>query len=154
MGKRNMKKKFTVSVISSLLIMGCAGTMPGLGINNGKLTPCPKTPNCVNSQAAGDKCYIQSIDYTGTQQEAQSHLLQVLKSEDQAKILTTRTNYIRAEFKSAFFGFIDDVEFYLPEEQTGEKVIHIRSASRVGYSDFGANRKRIEWIQNQFKQAQ
>jgi uncharacterized protein (DUF1499 family) len=149
-----MKKKFTIGVVSSLLLVGCAGTMPDLGINNGQLTPCPETPNCVNSQAVDDKHYIQSIDYTGTKQKERSRLLQVLESEDQAKILTARKNYIRAEFKSGFFGFVDDVEFYFPEEQTGETVIHIRSASRIGYSDFGVNRKRIERVQSKLKQAQ
>jgi uncharacterized protein (DUF1499 family) len=146
MDKRNMEKIYMVGLISSFLLMGCAGTMPDLGINNGKLTPCPKTPNCVNSQAIGEKCYIQPIDYTGVQQKARFNLLQVLESEHQAKI--------RAEFKSTFFGFVDDVEFYFSEAQTSEKVIHIRSASRVGYTDFGINRKRIERIQSKLKQAQ
>jgi len=140
-------------IISSFLLMGCTGTMPDLGINNGRLTPCPKTPNCVNSQAVGEKCYIQPIEYTGAQQKARFHLLQVLESEDQAKILTTQENYVRAEFKSAFFGFVDDVEFYFSESQTSEKVIHVRSASRIGYSDFGTNRKRIERIKSKLKQA-
>lgn len=148
-----MKKKITVGMVSALLLMGCAGSMPDLGIKNGKLVPCPKTPNCVNSQAVDEKRYIRPIDYTGTQQEARSRLLQLLASEDQAKILTARENFIRAEFTSAFFGFVDDVEFYFPEKQTGEKIIHVRSASRVGYSDLGANQKRIERIQSKFKQA-
>ncbi|WP_300460460.1 DUF1499 domain-containing protein [Desulfobacula sp.] len=148
-----MKKKCIVGILSLILLMGCAGTMPDLGIHNGKLTPCPKTPNCVNSQAVGEKQYIQSIHYTGTQQEARSLLLQVLESENRTKILTAQENYIRAAFKSAFFRFVDDVEFYFPDEQAGETVIHIRSASRVGYSDLGANRKRIERIRNKFQSA-
>lgn len=149
-----MDKIYMVGLISSFLLMGCAGTMPDLGINNGKLTPCPKTPNCVNSQAVGEKCYIQPIDYTGVQQKARFNLLQVLESEDQAKILMAQENYIRVAFKSTFFGFVDDVEFYFSEAQTSEKVIHIRSASRVGYTDFGTNRKRIERIQSKLKQPQ
>ena len=148
-----MIKKITVGVASALLLIGCAGTMPDLGTNNGKLIPCPKSPNCVNSQAVGEKHYIQPIGYTGTQQEARSRLLQILASEVQARILTDQENYIRVEFTSAFFKFVDDVEFYFPEKKTGKKVIHVRSASRVGYSDFGANRKRIERIQNKLKQA-
>jgi uncharacterized protein (DUF1499 family) len=132
------------------MLTGCSGTTPDLGVNNGKLMPCPKTPNCVNSQAADEKHYIQPIHYTGTQQEAQDRLLQILESEKQTKILATQENYIRAEFTSALFRFVDDVEFYFPEEQADEKIIHIRSASRVGYSDLGANRKRIEQIRSKF----
>ena len=124
--------------------------MPNLGINNGELTPCPKTPNCVNSQADAEKHYIQPIHYAGTQQEAHDRLLQILESEKRTKILTAQENYIRVEFTSALFRFVDDVEFYFPEEQADETVIHIRSASRVGYSDLGANRKRIERIRSKF----
>ena len=145
-----MKKQITVGLVSLIFLTGCAGTMPDLGINNGELMPCPKTPNCVNSQAVSEKQYIQPIHYAGTRQEARVSLLQVFESEKRAKTLTTQKNYIRAEFTSALFRFVDDVEFYFPEEQTGEMVIHIRSASRIGYSDFGANRKRIERIRSKF----
>ena len=124
--------------------------MPDLGIINGELTSCPKTPNCVNSQAVGKKQYIQPIRYSGTRQKARARLLQILKSEKRTKTLTAQENYIRAECTSAFFRFVDDVEFYFPEQQGSEAVIHIRSASRIGYSDLGANRKRIERIRSQF----
>ena len=124
--------------------------MPNLGINNSRLTPCPKTPNCVNSQVDSEKHYIQPIHYAGTQQEAHDRLLQILESEKRTKILTAQDNYIRAEFTSALFRFVDDVEFYFPEEQADGTVIHVRSASRVGYSDLGANRKRIERIRSKF----
>ncbi|MFO7789575.1 MAG: DUF1499 domain-containing protein, partial [Bacteroidales bacterium] len=120
------------------------------GINNGELAPCPKTPNCVNSQAVGEKQYIQPIHYAGTREDARARLLQILGSQKRAKILTAQENYIRAEFTSALFRFVDDVEFYFPKEKSGESVIHIRSASRIGYSDLGANRKRIERIRSEF----
>ena len=145
-----MKKQLIVILVSFLLLTGCAGTTPDLGINNGALTPCPKTPNCVNSQAVGEKQYIQPIRYAGTQQAARARLLQILQSSKRTKILTAQENYILAAFRSALFRFVDDVEFYFPEEQAGESVIHVRSASRIGYYDFGANRKRIERIRSQF----
>jgi uncharacterized protein (DUF1499 family) len=112
--------------------------------------PCPKTPNCVNSQAADEEHYIKPIHFTGTQQEAKGRLLKILESEKRAKILTAHENYIRVEFTSTLFRFVDDVEFYFPKKQATETVIHIRSASRVGYSDLGANRKRIEKIRSKF----
>jgi uncharacterized protein (DUF1499 family) len=124
--------------------------MPDLGIRNGELAACPKTPNCVNSQAIGEKQYIQPIPYSGTRQEARARLLQILESQKRTKILTAQENYIRVESSSALFRFVDDLEFYFPKEQFGEKVIHIRSASRIGYSDLGANRKRIERIRSEF----
>jgi uncharacterized protein (DUF1499 family) len=124
--------------------------MPKLGINDNELTPCPKTPNCVNSQTGSDKHYIEPIKYAGTQQQAHDRLLQIIESEKRTKILTDQENYIRVEFTSALFRFVDDVEFYFPEDKTNETIIHVRSASRVGSSDLGVNRKRIERIRSQF----
>ena len=135
------------------MLTGCSGTVPDLGINNGELMPCPKTPNCVNSQAADEKHYIQPIHFMGTQQEAQDRLLRILESEKRTKILTAQMNYIRVEFTSALFRFVDDVEFYFPENQADDTIIHVRSASRVGYSDLGTNRKRVERIRIKFKKA-
>ena len=145
-----MNKQIPVILVSLIMLMGCSGTIPNLGINNDRLMPCPKTPNCVNSQAADEKHYIQPIHFTGTQQEAQGRLLQILESEQRTKMLKIQDNYIRVEFTSALFRFVDDVEFYFPEKQGDEMIIHVRSASRVGYSDLGANRKRIEQIRSKF----
>ncbi|WP_041277741.1 DUF1499 domain-containing protein [Desulfotalea psychrophila] len=145
-----MKKQIIVVLVNLLLLTGCAGTMSELGIKNGELTPCPKTPNCVNSQAVGEKHYIQPIRYAGTRQEMRVRLLQILEAEKRTNILTVQEDYVRVEFTSALFRFVDDVEFYFPEEQSGETVIYVRSASRLGYSDLGANRKRIEWIRGEF----
>jgi uncharacterized protein (DUF1499 family) len=104
----------------------------------------------VNSQAVGEKQYIQPLRYAGKREDARARLLQILGSQRRAKILTAQENYIRAEFTSALFRFVDDVEFYFPKEPSGEAVIHIRSASRIGYSDLGANRKRIERIRKEW----
>jgi len=147
---REMKIINQVILASLIIFTGCSVTKPDLGVKNGVLLPCPKTPNCVSSQAADKEHYIQPIYYSGTQQQAKGRLLQVLKSEKRTKILTDQEKYIRAEFTSALFRFVDDVEFYILEKQPGEIVIHIRSASRVGVSDLGVNRKRIERIRSKF----
>jgi uncharacterized protein (DUF1499 family) len=147
---RVMNKLNPVVLVSLILLTGCSGTKPDLGVNNGELMPCPKTPNCVNSQAADEGHYIKPLHFSGTRQEAKERLLQILKSEKRTKILAAHEHYIRVEFTSSFFRFVDDVEFYFPKEQAGEKLLHIRSASRVGYSDLGANRKRIEKIRSNF----
>jgi uncharacterized protein (DUF1499 family) len=148
--KYALNKQIAVGLITLILLPGCVGAVPDLGINNGALAQCPKTPNCVNSQAVGEKQYIQPIRYEGTREDARARLLQILGSQKRAKILTAQENYIRAEFTSALFRFVDDVEFYFPKEKSKERVIHIRSASRIGYSDLGVNRKRIERIRSEF----
>ena len=145
-----MNTQIAVGFVTLIFLTGCVGAVPDLGINNGKLAPCPKTPNCVNSQAVGEKQYIQPIRYTGSQEDARVRLLQILDFQRRAKILVAQEKYIRAEFTSALFRFVDDVEFYFPKEKSGESVIHIRSASRIGYSDLGTNRKRIERIRSEF----
>jgi len=124
--------------------------MPELGINNGQLMLCPKTPNCVNSQTTGEKHFIEPIHFIGERQEAQERLLKILKSWKRTKIIVVQENYIRVEFTSQIFRFVDDAEFYFPPTKAGKLTIHVRSASRVGHSDFGVNRKRIEQIRNKF----
>lgn len=121
-------------------------TKPELGVENGHLLSCPKTPNCVNSQSGDKSHYIEPLLVDGTAKHAQESLLDVLEHERRANIVTVREDYIRAEFRSALFRFVDDVEFYFPGSQTGKTTIHVRSASRLGYSDFGVNRVRIERI--------
>lgn len=143
-----MIKKIQMALVCLIIITGCSGKMPKLGVNNGHLMECPQTPNCVNSQAKDDEHLIQPILFIGTSTEAQTRLVKILNEWKHTKITVTQDNYIRAEFVSKVFRFVDDVEFYFPETEGKETTIHIRSASRVGYSDFGVNRKRIEQIRN------
>jgi uncharacterized protein (DUF1499 family) len=147
-----MTQKAPIVLVILIIFSGCSGTMPKLGINNGQLMPCPKTPNCVNSQAAVDeKHFIHPINFVGMQQEALSTLLAILRASKRTKIIVAEEDYIRAEFTSMVFRFVDDVEFYLSSTKAEQTIIHVRSASRVGYSDFGVNRKRIERIRSKLK---
>lgn len=121
-----------------------AGKRPSnLGVQDGRLAPCPNTPNCVSSQSADTTHQIEPLAYKSTSAEAFAKLKQAIASQPRTKIITQSPNYLYAEFTSAIMGFVDDVEFYLDE---GAKVIHVRSASRLGQSDLGVNRKRIETI--------
>ncbi|HEY9647011.1 MAG TPA: DUF1499 domain-containing protein, partial [Chroococcidiopsis sp.] len=69
---------------------------------------------------------------------------------ERTKIITATSDYLYAEFSSKLMGFVDDVEFYL---SPADGVIHVRSASRLGQSDLGVNRKRIEDIRAAFEAA-
>jgi len=75
-------------------------------------------------------------------------LIGVIKGMKRCRIITKDDHYIHAEFTSAFFRFVDDVEFYFDSEA---KIIQMRSASRIGYSDFGVNRERLEKLRSLFK---
>ncbi|KKM86712.1 hypothetical protein LCGC14_1276270 [marine sediment metagenome] len=114
-----------------------------IGITDGKLVPCPKSPNCVSTQALDKKHIINPLKYSSTLKEAKLKILDIIKSLKRTKIINESEIYIHAEFRTRTFKFIDDVEFYFDDT---EKIIHFRSASRVGWSDMGVNRKRMEKI--------
>lgn len=148
-----MKKHVQVVLILLTLLTGCTSMSPQkpeLGIKDVQLSQCPSTPNCVSSQATDKKHYIEPIYATMTSPEVRNHLLGVLNDLKRVNVITAEDNYIRAEFASKIFKFVDDVEFYFPETQSAEITLHVRSASRVGYSDLGANRRRIEYIRRTF----
>jgi uncharacterized protein (DUF1499 family) len=114
-----------------------------VGINNDRLEPCPVSPNCVVSQNADEAHQIPAIKYHRDRSGAKELLLKVLSVTPRTQIIEQTDNYIHAESKSRIFGFVDDIEFYFPND---EKAIEIRSASRVGESDLGVNRRRLEQI--------
>ena len=149
--KSALNKQVCIALLSFIFLMGCSGTIPKLGVNSGQLKPCPDKPNCVNSQTADKIHFIQPMHFSGTGQDAQERLLQVLKALQQTKIVAVQENYIRVEFTSKVFRFIDDAEFYFLSAENGKTIINLRSASRIGHSDFGVNRERIEQIRNKFK---
>ncbi|MGO2356254.1 MAG: DUF1499 domain-containing protein [Marinomonas foliarum] len=127
--------------------------MPNLGVTNGKLADCPSSPNCVSSQApVSDKHYIEPIVLKGSNVSVHDKVLAVLGSSKRTKVVVNEVDYIHAEFTSAVFRFVDDVEFLFSQERNGVVNIDIRSASRVGHSDFGVNRKRMEAIRSKLKE--
>jgi uncharacterized protein (DUF1499 family) len=111
------------------------------------LKACPNKPNCISSYSQDRRHSMLPLNFKGDQKESLRHLKKVVLSFPGTELLTEKENYLHFTFKSAFFGFIDDVEFYL---DPNVKVIHFRSASRIGYSDLGANRKRMDAIVERF----
>lgn len=118
-----------------------------IGIVNGKLHPCPKSPNCVSTQATGNKHKIDPIQFSGSLIEAKDKIINIVSSLKRSKIITNKENYIHVEFRTATFKFVDDVEFLFDDS---DKIIHFRSRARLGYSDMGVNRKRMETIRNMY----
>lgn len=143
-----MRSRYSLILACSGLfaLFGCSGTSPDLGVENGQLKPCPSSPNCVSSQAADKKHAIEPIPYPGTAKEAVQALVTVLKSEERVEIVKATGDYLYVTYTSAVFRFVDDVEFHIVNSQDEGSVIQVRSASRLGYSDLGVNRKRIERI--------
>lgn len=113
-----------------------------------ELKPCPDKPNCVSTQATDDKKRAP-ISYSGTQEAAATKLLAVLDGMPRTNRETVEGDYIHYTFKTFPIPFTDDVEFLFDD---ASKVIHYRSASRVGHSDLGVNSKRMAKIVKAFSQ--
>jgi len=122
-------------------------TQKPVGIVDGKLYPCPNTPNCVSTQAIDAKHKISPFKYSGTMIEAKEKIIKIVNSLKRTKIITNTENYIHAEVRTATFKFVDDVEFLFDDS---EKIIQFRSRARSGHSDMGVNRKRMEKIREMF----
>lgn len=128
-----------------LFLTGCA-TMTGSELeltDAGKLPPCPATPNCVSSDAdpSDGTHYIDPLRIDGEPQAAWQRLIAYVEADSAFTIVEQRDGYLRAEARTKILRFVDDVIFHL---RPGEGVIAMRSSSRLGYSDLGKNRGRLE----------
>lgn len=135
-------------IVTGGIIMGCSGKPPStLGVRDGMLAPCPSSPNCVSTRSGDPRHAIAPFAYTGTAAEARERLLSALRAAKRCRVVTADQTYIHAEFTSALFRFVDDVEFQIDPDA---RLVHFRSASRVGHSDLGVNRKRMEALRASF----
>ena len=112
-------------------------------MSNRMLAACPSSPNCVSTQAQDGGHAIVPIRYRKSRAEAKEGLKEVIRSLPRTKLVEEDEGYLHYEFTSLLLRFVDDVEFFFDDET---KTLHFRSASRTGYSDFGANRTRMEQI--------
>jgi uncharacterized protein (DUF1499 family) len=119
-----------------------------LGVRNGKLAPCPNSPNCVSTQSQDPRHQIDPIPYTTSPAEAKATLVEIIRSMERTRIIRDDPTYIHAEFRTKGIGYVDDVEFSLDQEAG---VIHFRSSARLPYYDWGVNRKRMEEIRVGFE---
>jgi len=139
-----------LSPVIALAVLSALATKPkNLGANNGLLTPCPNSPNCVSTQTPDSQHTIEAIVLEGSPEDAMRKLKAVLAVIPRMGIVTETESYLHAEATSLIFRYRDDVEFVIDRQAN---LIHFRSASRVGNSDLGANRKRMEEIRKAFKQ--
>ena len=137
-----------VAVIA-LFVLGIrsnSGAAPGLV--EGRLQRCPDTPNCVSSEFVADAEHsIEPLVYSADQAAQVLPRLKTVIAELGGNIQEERTDYLAATFTSSIFRFVDDLEIRIDAAQN---TIHLRSASRVGRSDLGTNRKRVERLKSSF----
>lgn len=140
-----MKRSVVITVLCmGSFLSGCAAARPSnLGVREGRLALCPESPNCVSSQSTDAVHAVAPLIYTGTAADAFTALRNIIAGMKRAVIVEETATYLHVEVTSALFRFVDDVEFIVDD---AEKKIHVRSASRIGYSDLGVNRRRVERI--------
>lgn len=149
----NLSIKSTV-IISSLLLTACAGKAPiDLGISGGsELRPCPDKPNCVQTYTPTDESHFQLPLAAKASDEKTKQAITAAISETGGQVISEEPlkpsgYYLHAEYESSLFSFVDDVEVVIKDD-----LIHLRSASRLGYSDLGANADRLEEIKTAYDQ--
>jgi len=129
-----------------MLCMMGSSTADNTGV---PLAPCPDSPNCVSSLAPGAdrEHYIAPFSFSGDPTVAWQRLKTAMLTENRVTVVEERKDYLHAEIRSLIFRFVDDIEFSLAADAG---LINVRSASRMGYSDFGVSRKRVERIRAAF----
>lgn len=121
--------------------------VPELGLQDGRLLPCPESPNCVCSLATDEEHGIKALPMHGDAEATMAALKEVIAEMPRTKLLEQAPNYLRFQFTSALMRYKDDLELHLVP---AEGLVHVRSASRLGHSDLGANRKRVEELRERY----
>lgn len=121
---------------------------PELGIVDGRLKPCPDTPNCVSSEDKGRPSFIEPLAIGDTPGDSWERIKNDIRNMG-GSIVRENDGYLWATFTTKVFRFVDDVEMRMDKK---DGIIHVRSASRVGRSDLGQNRKRVGNLRARFKQ--
>lgn len=139
---------------AALLVAARAGAFTGtppsnLGVQGGRLAAPSITPNSVSSQAGQwpghprqAEALIAPLPFaTGGGGASIERLHMLLAAWPGARIIEARPDYLRVEFTTRWLRFVDDAEFWA---DPGAGVVQLRSASRLGRSDLGVNRARLE----------
>ena len=129
-----------------LTALSCTARPPKAGLLAGRLRPCPSKPNCICSEDKKTDAWVEPLTFQGPPARVWERLKTALQ-EIGGTIRHQDDEYIWATFSTRVFRFIDDVEFRMVADQN---TIHVRSASRVGYSDLGLNKRRMERLRSRF----
>ena len=131
-----------VLLLASMPLLSCAGKRPSnLGVSDSGLAPCPSSPNCVSSDASGGSHHVAPLQLAVAPSEAWRSVREAVSELPRSRIVKETPDYLHVECRSALFGFVDDLELQL---RPTEEIVAVRSASRLGHSDLGVNRRRVE----------
>lgn len=117
--------------------------------NDPILAPCPPSPNCVSSLARDPSRHVEPLRFSGDPDAAWQRLREALGRLPGTRIVADVGGRLRAESRTRWLRFVDDLELVLVPDA---HLVHVRSASRVGWSDLGANRRRVERLRRLFSE--
>lgn len=143
-----MAKKFWGAALLAPVLAACSGTRPdNLGIHEGQLLSCPPSPNCVSTSASTEEHQIAPLQ---AGQLSWRQVQAVVAAMPRTEIINSTDDYLYAECTSRLLRFVDDLELL----RNTDGSIQVRSASRLGHSDLGVNRKRVEDLRRLLAEAQ
>lgn len=145
-----MVMKIAVLGIAAALVSACGMGTPNLRPTGEQFAPCDKA-RCVSSQQPGTRWAIEPLRYSGSHDAAHAALLRILAAMPGAQVETSRRDYVHATFTSPIMRYVDDLELRFV---ASEPLVHVRSASRLGYYDFDVNRERVEALRSAFEAIQ
>lgn len=153
--RRAVKVRYYKCALSTMLMLGLFSCLlSGCGpkikaqLIDGALAMCPDRPNCVCSQCTADPSHGMS-PLVVDENFSLVKLKAIVAVLERTVLLEETATYLHYTFASKWFGFKDDVEFlWLPQD----RLLHFRSAARLGYRDFGVNRERMVMIQEKIKE--
>lgn len=147
-------------VVASGIVAGSLGLLQGsapadLGVRDGRLKPPATTPNSVSSQAGlhrdnprHTEAQIAPLRFQGDGAAALARLETLVEATPGAQVVKSEPGYLYATYTTPLMRYVDDVEFWL---DPAGGTIQVRSASRIGHGDQGANRSRIEALRVRFE---
>lgn len=135
------------SVALGALMPSCSSV--ARGVVDGRLADCPSSPNCVCSEDRDASHAIEPLAVPAADGPPMARLLEVLADWPRVTVVQTTDTYVHATFTTRWLRFTDDVEFRL---DASGALIHVRSASRIGYSDLGTNRALVEALRTALAQ--
>lgn len=145
-----MWRTVTAALTSVSFVTGCGLGQPRLISPEGRLADCD-TSACVSSLATDPDRRVAPLAYEGSRESARLALIRILAALPDARLVLQTEDYLHVEFRSRLMRYVDDLELLLPAAQPR---IELRSASRLGYTDFGVNRARVETLRAQFEAVQ
>ncbi len=135
--------------LATVALSACHGGRPsGLGLSGAHLAPCPTSPNCVSSEEGEGARRVMPLVLAVPPDQGWPAVAKAVAELQGARVVEQSDTYLHAECRSRLFGFVDDLELHL---QPNQGVVAVRSASRVGYWDFGANRRRVKGLRSRLE---